>query len=279
MWEMGTLKKVVDDQDRNQQGVQALETGLGVLEALINSSRSLMLKEVAERAAVHPAKAHRYLVSFVRMGYAVQDDDGLYRLGPTALRAGMACIDQTDALRLARPVLDELSSELDESFSAAVWGTHGPTIVLWRDSTRAISVNIRPGSVLTVLSSAAGRVFLAYLDARVSAPFVEKEMLERKADRGKRSLTTTRDVEAIKAEVRRNGTAIVSGEVREGISAVAVPVFNHEGNIVLVFASFGSERTFDIAPDGKPTKALKKAAANLSLQLGFTLRGGSSPST
>ncbi|HSV83200.1 MAG TPA: IclR family transcriptional regulator [Ramlibacter sp.] len=259
----------MDDEEKGQHGVQALETGLGVLEALINSSRSLMLKEVAERAAVHPAKAHRYLVSFVRMGYVVQEDNGLYRLGPTALRAGMACIDQTDALRLARRVLDELSLELDESFSAAVWGNHGPTIVLWRDSTRALSVNIRPGSVLPVLSSAAGRVFLSYLDVRISAPFVEQEMRERKAVRGNRTPTPTLDVEAIKAEVRRTGAAIVSGEVREGISAVAVPVLNHEGRIVLVLASFGSERSFDIAPDGAPIRALKRAAASLSLQLGF----------
>jgi len=265
------LKKVDEDEDKVQHGVQALETGLGVLEALINSSRSLMLKEVAERASVHPAKAHRYLVSFVRMGYVAQEENGLYRLGPTALRAGMACIDQTDTLRLARPVLDELSAELDESYSALVWGTHGPTVVLWRESTRALTVNIRPGSVLPVLSSAAGRVFVTYLDERISAPVVEREMQERKSGRGKRTLTTAREVEAIKAEVRRTGTAIVSGQVREGISAVAVPVFNHEGKIVLVLASFGSERTFDIAPKGAPTMALKRAAANLSLQLGFTI--------
>lgn len=267
--------EAADDQERAQHGVQALETGLGVLEALINSSRSLMLKEVAERASVHPAKAHRYLVSFVRAGYAVQEENGLYRLGPTALRAGMACIYQTDALRLARPVLDELSAELDESYSAAVWGTHGPTVVLWRDSSRALTVNIRPGSVLPIVSSAAGRVFLTYLDARTSGPLLDREIEERKAARRKNSLTTPKELDAIKAEVRRTGLAIVSGEVREGISAVAVPVFNHEKKIVLVLASFGSERTFDISPKGRPTSALKQAAAGLSLQLGFTVHDAS----
>ena len=261
----------MDDQDKGQQGVQALETGLGVLEALINSSRSLMLKEVAERADVHAAKAHRYLVSFVRMGYVVQEGNGLYRLGPTALRAGMACIDQTDALRLARPILDQLSSEVDESYSAAVWGNHGPTIVLWRDSTQPVSVNIRPGSVLPVLSSAAGRIFMSFLEERISAPFVERELRERKAVHRKR-LTTMREVEALKSEVRRTGTAIVDGEVREGISAVAVPVFRHDGTLALVLNSFGNDRTFDIAPDGAPTVALKKASMSLSQQLGYAVQ-------
>jgi DNA-binding IclR family transcriptional regulator len=261
----------MEDLDKGQQGVQALETGLGVLEALINSSRSLMLKEVAERADVHAAKAHRYLVSFVRMGYVVQEDNGLYRLGPTALKAGMACIDQTDALRLARPVLDQLSSELDESYSAAVWGNRGPTIVLWRDSTQPVSVNIRPGSVLPVLSSAAGRIFLAFLEERIVAPFVEKEIRQRKAARSKR-LTTMREVEALRAEVRQTGTAVVDGEVREGISAVAVPVFKHDGTLALALNSFGSDRTFDIAPDGAPLSALKRASMQLSHQLGYAIQ-------
>lgn len=261
----------MNDQDTGQQGVQALETGLSVLEALINSSKPLMLKEVAEHANVHPAKAHRYLVSFVRMGYVVQEDDGLYRLGPTALRAGMACIDQTDALRLARPILDQLSSELDESYSAAVWGNHGPTIVLWKDSTRPLSVNIRPGSVLPVLTSAAGRIFISFLEERISAPLVKKELRERKAVRGNR-LTTMREVEALKSDIRRTGTAVVDGEVREGVSAVAVPVFTHGGVLALVLVSFGNDRTFDIAPDGAPTTALKRASMSLSQQLGYAIQ-------
>jgi DNA-binding IclR family transcriptional regulator len=251
-----------------QQGVQALETGLGILEALISSSRSLMLKEIAERADVHPAKAHRYLVSFVRVGYVMREDNGLYRLGPAALKAGMACIDQTDALRLARPLLEQLSSELDESYSAAVWGPHGPTIVLWRDSTRPLSVNVRPGSVLPVLSSAAGRVFLAYLDAQLTDPFVERELRERKAA-GVQRLTSSRDIEALKARIRRAGTAAVDGEVRAGISAVAVPAFSGEGRVALVLNSFGNQGRFDVAPEGAPTTALKKAAAGLSRELGY----------
>jgi len=260
------------DNDKGQQGVQALETGLGVLEALVNSPRSLMLKEIAEHAYVHPAKAHRYLVSFVRMGYVVQEDSGLYRLGPTALRAGMVCIHQTDVLRLARPILDQVSSELDESYLAAVWGNHGPTVVLWRDSTRPVSVNIRPGSVLPVLSSATGRVFAAFLEERMSAPFVANELQARKAARGTRTMTTMREVEALKAEIRRTGISTVSGELREGISGVGVPVFNHEGALVLVLACFGSGRRFDLSSNGTPSTTMKKASTSLSQQLGYGAR-------
>ncbi|HSV83192.1 MAG TPA: IclR family transcriptional regulator [Ramlibacter sp.] len=262
----------MEDSDKAQQGVRALETGLGVLEALVNSPRSLMLKEVAKHASVHPAKAHRYLVSFVRMGYVMQEDSGLYRLGPTALRAGMACIDQTDVLRLARPILEQVSAELDESYLAAVWGNHGPTVVLWRDSTRPVSVNIRPGSVLPVLSSATGRVFAAFLEERVSAPFVAKELQERKAARGTRTLTTLREVEALKAEIRRTAISTVDGELREGISGVGVPVFNHDGALVLVLACFGSDRAFDLSCNGTPATTLKRASASLSQQLGYATR-------
>src|SRR5271170_7861312 len=67
-------------------GVQSAETVLDVLSAFVGAPPMPMLKHLAERTGMHPAKVHRYLVSLVRRGYVEQDETtSRYRLGPASL--------------------------------------------------------------------------------------------------------------------------------------------------------------------------------------------------
>ncbi|MDB5728093.1 MAG: iclR [Noviherbaspirillum sp.] len=259
----------INDEEREQQGVQALETGLGVLEALVASAQPMMLKDIAKNAGVHPAKAHRYIVSFIRKGYVVQDASGLYRLGQNALRVGLSCLSQMDAVRLAAPYLDELCTEVEESVLAAVWGNFGPTVVQWRDSLRPVSVNIRAGSVMPMLSSATGRVFTSFIDERLAAPLIAAELEEKKKNGDRHYPRTLAEVEQLRSDVRQTGVGTVTGDLRQGVNAVSAPVFNHEGKIVLAIAALGNERTFDATIDGKPALAVRRVAASLSSELGY----------
>lgn len=257
------------DEAREQQGVQALETGLGVLEALVASAQPMMLKDIAKNANVHPAKAHRYMVSFIRKGYVAQDASGLYRLGQNALRVGLSCLSQMDAVRLATPFLDELCAEVEESVLAAVWGNFGPTVVLWRDSLRPVSVNIRAGSVMPMLSSATGRVFTSFMDERLADPLIAAELEEKKKNRDPHFPRSMDEVTQMRSDVRQAGVGTVTGDLRQGVNAVSAPVFNHEGRIVLAIAALGNERTFDASKDGKPAQAVRRVSAALSNELGF----------
>ena len=70
-----------------------------------------------------PAKAHRYLVSFIRMGLAEQDaQTGRYDLGEFALRLGLVGLARMDPVRLGVPVLADLCDEIEETCALAVWG-------------------------------------------------------------------------------------------------------------------------------------------------------------
>jgi hypothetical protein len=73
--------------DEDAGGVQAVDTAVRVLSALIDTGAPLMLKTVAERAEMQPPKAHRYLVSFCRSGLAERDAaSGGYWLCASGLR-------------------------------------------------------------------------------------------------------------------------------------------------------------------------------------------------
>jgi len=118
-------------EEKIQVGVQSLEVGLDVLDTLIANRKPMMLKELAAQLLMNPAKVHRYMVSLVRMNYAKQMDDGRYALGDQAWRLGLSCIQRTDAIQAAQPMINQLHRKIDCGLQVSKWTSQGPLIVQW----------------------------------------------------------------------------------------------------------------------------------------------------
>src|SRR5207342_2169988 len=96
---------------RKRRGIQSIETGVPLLEALERSGGPLALGELAARAGLDPSGAHRYLASFVHCGLVVQCPDSRYEFGPLALRLGLAAIQRTDPIQSTEQALPALVAE------------------------------------------------------------------------------------------------------------------------------------------------------------------------
>jgi len=70
------------------------------------------------------------------------------------------------------------------------------------------------------------------------------------------------------AEIRRHGVSRVSGGAVAGVSAMAAPVFDEAGEIVLSLTAIGPTAIFDSRLDGALATALRRSARALSKQLG-----------
>jgi DNA-binding IclR family transcriptional regulator len=254
---------------RAPQGIQSLETGGALLHALVARGGPTMLKDLAAEAGMPPAKAHRYLVSFIRLGLVEQDPvTGWYDLGSFALGLGLAALARIDAVRLAGPMMTDLAARLDTTVAAAVWGNRGPTIVRWEESTQAVIVYLRAGAVMPLLASAIGRCFAAWMPASRTAALLDHELAA--AARAKRTglPTSRRAFDTAMAAIRAQGLAQAEGTLLPGISAVAVPVFDHRGEMVLALSALGYAGGFDASLEGKPARALRNASRELSIRLG-----------
>ena len=83
------------------------------------------------------------------------------------------------------------------------------------------------------------------------------------------------DFESQLKEVREHGISRSDGEVIEGVSAMAAPVFDHTGAIVLAVTAIGPAGIFDTAWDGELARALKACAGTVSQRLGAPAAGPS----
>ncbi|WP_440995813.1 IclR family transcriptional regulator [Arhodomonas sp. SL1] len=254
--------------ERAQQGVRSVETGMTLVAALAAEETGMGLGALARRAGMAPAKAHRYLVSLARAGLVEQHPDtGVYDLGPLALELGLAALRRMDIVRLADAALHRLRDELDETVLFAVWGNRGPTVVRWLESSDAVTVNVRLGSVMPLLRSATGRAFLAWGARAVVQPQLEHELAG----------ASSEEAEAMAERIRRDGVATVSGDLLPGIAAVAAPVFDHQDEVAGVVTALGYSAGFDARPGEAPAAAVCAAARDLSRRLGH--RGGTDPVT
>lgn len=257
-------------------GIQSVEVGFSLLGVLAAASGPQMLRDLAAAAGMSAAKAHRYLVSFQRLGLVTQDAGSTrYDLGPTALKLGLASLSRLDSVKLARQRLQPLTEQIGQTLALAVWGNQGPTIVHWEESPQAITVNLRLGDVMPLLSSATGLCFAAFMlnqhapQNRLAA--LLKDELARTQKLGRKDLPTSMaEATALLEEVRRRGLARVVDTLLPGVAGFCAPVFDADGHLALGMVALGSLATFDPAWDGAVARPLTAAARQLSSDLGFT---------
>lgn len=252
-----------------RQGIQSIEVGFRLLDVLAKNNRPMMLRDIAKGAGMPAAKAHRYLVSFMRIGIVEQDaGTGRYDLGAYALDLGLSGLGRLDPVRLAGPVLDTLCETIHETVALAVWGTHGATIVRIVDAGSPITITLRAGTVLSLSRSATGRAFAAFY----RSPFLKKminEELNEQALTSKTAVgTCRRQLEKTLTEIRERGLSRASGSLTPGINGFSAPVYDHSGRMVAAITSLGSVGEFDVEWDSPAAQAMRQAAADLSHRLG-----------
>lgn len=246
-------------------GIQSAEIAAAILRALVAEGGSLPLGALAQAAGMHRAKVHRYLISLARAGLVAQDDKtGHYAIGPFAITVGLVGLRRLAPLRLAGEALPALRDRVGETVFLAIWGEMGTTVIALEESARSVTLNVRVGSVLPLLTSAAGRVAAAHLPASVTGRALRDERRRGDAARA----PSAESYAAIIEEVRARGLARVRGTLIPGLDAIAAPCFDHRGALSSILGIVGYHETFDIDWTGAPARILAETAGNLSEALG-----------
>lgn len=255
---------------KERQGIQSIEVGFRLLHILAQARRPMMLRDLAAAAEMPAAKAHRYLVSFMRTGLVEQDGaTGRYDLGGFTLELGLSSLGRLDPVRYAGPYLEELCEKIRQSVALAVWGNRGATIVRIIDTGDHIAINLRAGNVLPTIKSATGKLFAAYLRSPNVRQVVQEELHAAATDTKVAVTTLRRQLEQSLTEIRARGMSRAVGALTAGINGFSAPVFDHTGTIVAAITSLGSVGEFNVEWDSPFAKATKETALALSKRLGY----------
>ena len=254
--------------DRRQR-VQAATTGVAMLKGLASLGGRASLTHLAREVDEPPAKVHRYLLSLLEAGMIAQDPISQhYYLGPEAIHIGLVAIRLADPVRLAEAPLARLGEALGLTCFVAVMGNRGPTIVRFEEPALPVTLNVRAGSVLSLLTSASGRVFLSHLDDPRLREWVRDELAAMPANL-RHPLEQKGAIDAMRRGIRERGMAIVRDTYLPGISAVAAPILGVDGKIAAVLTVLGPSGSIDVDEQGQVVANVREEAAAISAALGW----------
>lgn len=264
---------------KEQRAVQSVEIGGRLLLALAEHPSPMTLKDLAAKAGLPASRAHTYLVSFGRLRLIEQDAvTGRYALGAAALQVGLSCLHQLDPLKAATPVAEALALAIDQTVAIAVWANFGPTIVRYIEASQPLHVSMRMGTVMSILGTATGRAFAAtlprhQLEQAMQGAFGDgPRRLDRSAVKD-----VAQEIQDIQAELRQHGVVRAAGRPIPGVNAFSAAAFDHEGKAVLVITALGHEDNFPANWDSDIARAVRQAAADVSLRLGYRVKASIGP--
>ena len=245
-------------------GVQSLEVGLSVLNALLEHNKPIILKDLSSKLDMHPAKVHRYLVSLIRMNYAKQLDAGQYALGDQAWRLGLNCIQHTDVLQLVQHLIYDLQSKIGCGIQISKWSPKGPLVVQSIESNHPISIVTKVGSIMPLVNSAAGRVFASYLPEAVIQPLMSAEWEKAAQNHYQIKPSSWGEFLPLKENILQQGMAVAKGDLLVGINAVGLPIFNAHQAMEFCIVALDSEMFLPVHDGSEKLELFKREVAAIN---------------
>lgn len=260
-----TQKIDVEEATASSASVQAVGVAFAVLEELANSSEPVGTSELARRLQHTKARIHRHLVTLRELGF-VEKDSGSdrYRLGWKAYRFGIKVAESFDLRQVAEPHLAWLHEASGQTVVLAIpAGAANVTVVEALTRTDQVAITVRPGSVIPAVSSALGRVILAFqpLEVRTAALASPISALTEETPRDARLVQRMLD------QVRERWFELAVNERLPGVAALAAPVFDDRNAPVAAVAVIGSQRVLTSSPPAALVGQVQEAAARISRSL------------
>jgi DNA-binding IclR family transcriptional regulator len=215
--------------------VQSVDRAVTVLEILARKGDA-GVTEIAAELGVHKSTAFR-LVAALEARDLVQQNSGRgrYRLGVGILRLAGATTARLDLVQESRPVTRRLAAEVGEAVNIAVLSDRAALYLDQVPGSTALQMRNWVGQRLPLHATSNGKVLLAYrddvaLDDAVSTP------LERFTPH---TIASMRELAAEIRHVRDHGYATTVDELEVGLTAVAAPIRNADGEVVAAVGTSG----------------------------------------
>jgi IclR family transcriptional regulator, pca regulon regulatory protein len=225
--------------------IDALARGLEVLGLFTTEQPALSLSEITQAARLNKSTAFRIIATLEGLGFLELDSTTRrYRPGLGVLQLGFAALNGMEVRQLARPHLERLAEQFEETASLAVLDRDQRDIIyIDRVRNRAIvGVILGVGSRVPAHAASLGKVLLAdRSEAELHSWFTSLPPL---------SITEhTRTNQALLADlahIRQRGFALSDQELAIGLRGVAAAIRDSSGKGIAAISISGPANTLSI---------------------------------
>jgi IclR family transcriptional regulator, acetate operon repressor len=229
---------------------------------MLRDHPAIGVSEAGRHLAVARSTAHRLLAMLAHHGFVQQiPDTKAYTAGPALVEVGLAALREADIRVTARPFIDELVRELDETVHLVMLRGTQLLYVDCVEGSRALRAGSRIGTLLPAHCTAGGKALLAEIPAERVRELYPEERLEQLTPR---SIGTLTRLLAELDETRRHGYALNDGESERELRAVAVAIKDANGHARAGITLAAPE--YRLSPEVVPgvAAAMRRAAARIA---------------
>lgn len=209
--------------------IESVDNALRLL-LLLRVRGSIRVSEASDVIGVARSTAHRLLSMLQYHGFVDQDEASkAYVPGASLLEVGLAAVRGLDVRQQARPYLEQLHEEWDETVHLVVPQDTKVLFVDAIESTRPLRVALRTGAVMLAHCTSVGKAILAELPPQRVKQLYPKERLPDLTDR---SITSRSALEEELVQVRERGYATNVGETEPEVGSAGAAICDSSGRPV-----------------------------------------------
>ena len=197
---------------------RAIERALEILDCFLEDQQELTLNEISEQVDLSPSTVYRLLNTMTMKMYLTKHTNKSYTLGPKIATLGSKCseLKYDHIIDIALQYMAQLNKKYDESISLYVVEGDQILCVERIETSRALKQAVGKGAYLALTSGASGKLLLAYEPVSHQKKLIGDNPFMWSA------------IEKIQSD----GFAFSTGEKDEGVSCIATPIRNSEGDVI-----------------------------------------------
>lgn len=255
----------------NAAPVGVLTKVLSIFDLLDRSHDGLQLRAIAEQTKLNKSTAYRFLAHLERAGYLVRDSTGAYLLGPRLIHLGSGSTYHATIRKVSRPILETLWQETAETVNLAVLDGKEILYLDVIESPHNFRLVSQVGMRRPMHCTALGKAILAWQSANFRDELLSLTKFEKLTPY---SITRSSELIGELGRIQRRGYALDDEEVELGARCVAAPVLDSSNQVAAGVSVSGPTIRMARARTAQIAGAVKKAALEISLQLGHSRTAG-----
>jgi DNA-binding IclR family transcriptional regulator len=211
----------------SQPGRPVTSRALDLLGSFDTDHRRMTLTQMAARADIPMATAHRLVADLVCWGALARRPDGAYEVGHRLWTLGLLAPVQGELREVAAPFLQDLYAATGDTVHLAIREGDQTLYVERLSGKTSVPVVSQVGGRLPLHTTGVGKVLLAHAPADVA-----RQVMGHLTRETRHSVVQPGRMARELGEIRRRGYARTVEEMSLGACSVAVPVCDVEGTVV-----------------------------------------------
>lgn len=249
--------------------VKSIHKAFRIIEVL-DESGPLSIGDISAKLSMDKGTVHRLVNTIKEAGYINQDKDTKrYENSIKLFAIGQRVLSRTGLRDIARPYLEKLAEESNETINLSAFTGNGITYIDKIDSPLSVKIGINVGASLPLHCSGMGKAILAFMDKGELEETLGKITYTKMTEF---TAGSREELELRLAKIKEQGYSTDKEEFSLGLISFAAPIFAYEGKPIAALSLSCPKVRFDGAVHEKIySKAVRETAEIISGKLGYKL--------